>query len=1463
MFSFYIAKPHIIPSVSPSSGPNVSPSISPHPQCTVSKWSPWINRDKPDTGSGDHEAYTPEEFSKFCPGGEITDIECVTKEGISSYSAGEIITCNKNVGLKCENKDNDPIPCSDYKIRYFCKCSPLVTPYIGPSGSPTVSPPTGQHGSPSPSPSSGTNISPSISPQPQCTVSKWTPWINRDKPDTGNGDHEAYTPEEFSKFCPGGEIMDIECVTKEGISSYSAGEIITCNKNVGLKCENKDNDPIPCSDYKIRYFCKCSPLVTPYIGPSGSPTVSPPTGQHGSPSPSPSSGTNVSPSISPQPQCTVSKWSPWINRDKPDTGSGDHEAYTPEEFSKFCPGGEITDIECVTSDGIPAKSSGEMMTCDKNVGLKCENKDNEPIPCSDYKIRYFCKCSPLVTPYIGPSGSPTVSPPTGQHGSPSPSPSSGTNVSPSISPQPQCTVSKWSPWINRDKPDTGSGDHEAYTSEEFSKFCPGGEITDIECVTKEGISSYSAGEIITCNKNVGLKCENKDNDPIPCSDYKIRYFCKCSPVVTPYIGPSGSPTVSPPTGQHGSPSPSPSSGTNISPSISPQPQCTVSKWSPWINRDKPDTGSGDHEAYTPEEFSKFCPGGEITDIECVTSDGIPAKSSGEMMTCDKNVGLKCENKDNEPIPCSDYKIRYFCKCSPLVTPYIGPSGSPTVSPPTGQHGSPSPSPSSGTNVSPSISPQPQCTVSKWSPWINRDKPDTGNGDHEAYTPEEFSKFCPGGEIMDIECMTSDGIPAKSSGEMMTCDKNVGLKCENKDNEPIPCSDYKIRYFCKCSPLVTPYIGPSGSPTVSPPTGQHGSPSPSPSSGTNVSPSISPQPQCTVSKWSPWINRDKPDTGNGDHEAYTPEEFSKFCPGGEITDIECVTKEGISSYSAGEIITCNKNVGLKCENKDNDPIPCSDYKIRYFCKCSPLVTPYIGPSGSPTVSPPTGQHGSPSPSPSSGTNVSPSISPQPQCTVSKWSPWINRDKPDTGSGDHEAYTPEEFSKFCPGGEIMDIECMTSDGIPAKSSGEMMTCDKNVGLKCENKDNEPIPCSDYKIRYFCKCSPLVTPYIGPSGSPTVSPPTGQHGSPSPSPSSGTNVSPSISPQPQCTVSKWSPWINRDKPDTGSGDHEAYTSEEFSKFCPGGEITDIECVTKEGISSYSAGEIITCNKNVGLKCENKDNDPIPCSDYKIRYFCKCSPLVTPYIGPSGSPTVSPPTGQHGSPSPSPSSGTNVSPSISPQPQCTVSKWSPWINRDKPDTGSGDHEAYTPEEFSTFCPGGEIMDIECMTSDGIPAKSSGEMMTCDKIVGLKCENKDNEPIPCSDYKIRYLCKCAPSGVHATPGIPWIMPSFDPSRSPTPVVQTCTQSVLSPWVNKDTPDTGDGDHEFLTTEELARFCVGGVVTHIECYSGDIPYESTGEIATCDLKNGLVCNNKDNEPVPCSDYKVRYLCECTGKCFVE
>lgn len=91
------------------------------------------------------------------------------------------------------------------------------------------------------------------------------------------------------------------------------------------------------------------------------------------------------------------RWSDWMNTHHPgDPGStGDHEPSAAEFAANyhFCNGGNITKVECYSvSMEAPAESSGEILVCTPSKGLVCDDSDNFPIPCGDYKIRYYCDC---------------------------------------------------------------------------------------------------------------------------------------------------------------------------------------------------------------------------------------------------------------------------------------------------------------------------------------------------------------------------------------------------------------------------------------------------------------------------------------------------------------------------------------------------------------------------------------------------------------------------------------------------------------------------------------------------------------------------------------------------------------------------------------------------------------------------------------------------------------------------------------------------------------------------------------------------------------------------------------------------------------------------------------------------------------------------------------------------------------
>jgi len=63
------------------------------------------------------------------------------------------------------------------------------------------------------------------------------------------------------------------------------------------------------------------------------------------------------------------------------------------------------------------------------------------------------------------------------------------------------------------------------------------------------------------------------------------------------------------------------------------------------------------------------------------------------------------------------------------------------------------------------------------------------------------------------------------------------------------------------------------------------------------------------------------------------------------------------------------------------------------------------------------------------------------------------------------------------------------------------------------------------------------------------------------------------------------------------------------------------------------------------------------------------------------------------------------------------------------------TAEEKRQFCPDGKIVTVECQTSKGVPYDQGLDIVDCNPVTGLLCDNSINMGM-CADYMIRYQCE-------------------------------------------------------------------------------------------------------------------------------
>ncbi len=166
----------------------------------------------------------------------------------------------------------------------------------------------------------------------------------------------------------------------------------------------------------------------------------------------------------------------------------------------------------------------------------------------------------------------------------------------------------------------------------------------------------------------------------------------------------------------------------------------------------------------------------------------------------------------------------------------------------------------------------------------------------------------------------------------------------------------------------------------------------------------------------------------------------------------------------------------------------------------------------------------------------------------------------GYGDYETVVDliNEGKDVCP--NPLKVDCMTTTGLPATSTGEIVHMIPSIGCYCVNAEQTGGKCKyDYQARFLC-CREC--PY-------------GQN-------------------------SYWTSWFDRDNTG-GYGDYETVVDliNEGKDVCK--VPIDVECMTKEGIPAISTGEIVHMIPSIGCYCVNAEQTGGKCKyDYQARFKC-----------------------------------------------------------------------------------------------------------------------------------------------------------------------------------------------------------------------------------------------------------------------
>ncbi|XP_041337050.1 mucin-5AC [Pyrgilauda ruficollis] len=438
-------------------------------------------------------------------------------------------------------------------------------------------------------------------------------------------------------------------------------------------------------------------------------------------------------------------------------------------------------------------------------------------------------------------------------------------------------------------------------------------------------------------------------------------------------------------------------------------------------------------------------------------------------------------------------------------------------------------------------------VCKWSEWYDGSlqTPGYDGGDFETFDDLRAKGYevCQAPKAVECRAEKFPDIPLKDLGQKVECSTTQGLICYNKEQISTMCNNYEIRILCcvfvPCSSM--PF---STSTPVTPPTPTETStettysvttesttliPSPTEETTITTTPVTTPPSTthlCFKEKcyWSRWYDVSYPGSGYNDGDFDTIENIEKngYKVCNNRKDVECrAVRFPNTPYPLLEQhITCNREEGLKCYNKDQLPPICYNYELRFKC-CMNITVPCETTPEIWTTTPPTNIPSSTTPRHEPTTlslqtkhkttteytvepktdyihtriTSKPTTQTQKEITtttpvitsrttystttpcepeVCTWSEWYDVDFPSSGpnQGDFETYQHIRAAgkRICR--QPKQIECQAEDypDVAIQHVGQVVQCDIHFGLVCKNEDQTGKfkMCLNYKIRVLC-CTP----------------------------------------------------------------------------------------------------------------------------------------------------------------------------------------------------------------------------------------------------------------------------------------------------------------------------------------------------------------------------------------------------------
>ncbi|KAM9753684.1 uncharacterized protein ACNS7B_006906 [Menidia menidia] len=516
------------------------------------------------------------------------------------------------------------------------------------------------------------------------------------------------------------------------------------------------------------------------------------------------------------------------------------------------------------------------------------------------------------------------------------------------------------------------------------------------------------------------------------------------------------------------------------------------------------------------------------------------------------------------------------------------------------------------------------------------------------------------------------------------------------------------------------------------------------------------------------------------------------------------------------------------------------------------TPTISTEGTTTFTPITTVRGTPTKITTTSTTVTgtpPTTTSN--CFICKWSDWIDNDYPghEIDDGDYELL--ENMTNIC--SKPLDIQCraVLRKDVALNDLDQIVTCDLKNGLVCNNKDQSIPPiCFNYEIRVKCCtyiCGSTVT------GSPstateatttstktttvTETPSTTTEGTTTPTTTTTVTGTPSTTTEGTTTSIKTTTVTG--SPSTAT---EATTTSTKTTTVTGTPSTTTEGTTTPTTTTTVTGTPSTTTEGptTSTKTTTVTGTPSTTTEGTTTATVTGTTSTTKIEGTTKPTTTSTVTG-------TPSTIT----------EATTTSTKTTTVTETPSTTTEGTKTPTTKSTVTGTPSttteGPTTSTKTTTVTGTPS-TTAEGTTTATVTGTT-----------STTEIEGTTK--PTNTTIVTGTP---PTTEGTTKPTTTTtvtgKTATTSNCficnwSDWIDNDYPghEIDDGDYELL--ENMTNICNKPV--DIQCRAvlkKDVALKDLDQIVTCDLRNGLVCKNKDQGIPPiCFNYEIRVKC-CTYIC---